>query len=361
MGPRALVVEDDRSWRQLLGELLGDMGLQVDTAESLEAAVAALRRAPHRVAVVDLALGEADHTNQDGLRVLEAARRHDPGCATVMLTGYATVDLAVQALSAYGAFTLLRKEAFRRAEFREVIGRALAAAPPDLRPQGLAPAAAEGARRLALVVEDDAGWRGILAELLADAGYQTRLCSGYGEALGRLRRGRFDLAVVDLSLEGTGPANAARRDLGGGRPLDGYRLLASTRATGIPTVVVTGIATPGEIERAYAEYGAHACLEKRTFDRRAFLEAVAEAEAQRQPGALADLTPRERDALELLAQGKSNREIADAMVITPNTVKRHLKAIFAKLGVHTRAAAAAKAVDAGLRAAAPDDGRGGDS
>ncbi len=62
---------------------------------------------------------------------------------------------------------------------------------------------------------------------------------------------------------------------------------------------------------------------------------------------LADLTAREIEVLALLAQGKTNKDIADALVISTNTVKRHLKAIFGKLGVH-RAAATAKAIGAGL-------------
>ena len=47
---------------------------------------------------------------------------------------------------------------------------------------------------------------------------------------------------------------------------------------------------------------------------------------------------------DLMAKGMTNKEIADSLVITSNTVKRHLKAIFEKLEVHTRSAAAAKAV-----------------
>ena len=49
-----------------------------------------------------------------------------------------------------------------------------------------------------------------------------------------------------------------------------------------------------------------------------------------------DLTPREREILRYLVQGRSNREIAEAIPISVNTVKFHLKNIFGKLGVSTR-------------------------
>ena len=128
--PRALVVEDDRSWQQIVAEILTDLSLAVDVADTLEAAVEALAAAPHRLAVVDLSLSGPDHRNRDGLAVLEAIRRQDPGCAAVLLTGFATVELAVSALTEYGALTCLRKESFRRAEFRQVVRRALALAHP---------------------------------------------------------------------------------------------------------------------------------------------------------------------------------------------------------------------------------------
>jgi RNA polymerase sigma factor (sigma-70 family) len=54
------------------------------------------------------------------------------------------------------------------------------------------------------------------------------------------------------------------------------------------------------------------------------------------------LTDREREVLELLTEGKTNKEIAEALVISTNTVKRHIKSIFSKLDIHTRSAAAAK-------------------
>jgi DNA-binding CsgD family transcriptional regulator len=53
------------------------------------------------------------------------------------------------------------------------------------------------------------------------------------------------------------------------------------------------------------------------------------------------LTPREREILDLVAEGGTNDEIAARLWVSPGTVGRHLEHIYAKLGVHTRTAAAA--------------------
>ncbi len=55
------------------------------------------------------------------------------------------------------------------------------------------------------------------------------------------------------------------------------------------------------------------------------------------------LSAREQEVLELLAQGVSNQEIADALVIAPNTVKRHVQVILEKLGVRNRTQAVVRA------------------
>jgi RNA polymerase sigma factor (sigma-70 family) len=346
---RALVVEDDRSWQQILSEILTDLGLAVDVASSLDEAIAILKAQPHRLALVDLSLTGSDHNNADGLRVLDAVRRLDPGCRTILLTGFATVELAVSVLTEYGAFSFLRKENFHRGQFRELVDRALASAPvaasvPETYPGsvqhgGIVAPEADTSSNKVIVVEDDAGWRSIISELLADAGYTLRVCGSFGEAVGYLRREKFILAIVDLSLTG------AWDNILHTQELEGYQLLASTKASGIPTIVVSGVATPDDIQKAYAEQNIFAYIEKQTFDRNAFRQIVDDARTRGRVASELDLlTDREREVLELLAQGMTNKEIAEKLVITTNTVKRHLKAVFEKLDVHTRSAAAAKAV-----------------
>jgi DNA-binding NarL/FixJ family response regulator len=59
--------------------------------------------------------------------------------------------------------------------------------------------------------------------------------------------------------------------------------------------------------------------------------------------ASAALTPRETEVLSWLAKGKTNRDIAEILGMSPRTVNKHLEHIFEKLGVETRAAAAALA------------------
>jgi ATP/maltotriose-dependent transcriptional regulator MalT len=60
------------------------------------------------------------------------------------------------------------------------------------------------------------------------------------------------------------------------------------------------------------------------------------------------ITPRERDVLQLLAEGLTNREIAQRLVVSQHTVHRHVTNLLRKLDVPSRAAAAAYAVRTGL-------------
>ena len=78
---------------------------------------------------------------------------------------------------------------------------------------------------------------------------------------------------------------------------------------------------------------------------RPYLAAIRERwERRRRPALL--LTRREREILELVREGLTNREIAARLVISAGTVRSHLENIFEKLDVHTRTAALAWAFGA---------------
>jgi DNA-binding NarL/FixJ family response regulator len=67
------------------------------------------------------------------------------------------------------------------------------------------------------------------------------------------------------------------------------------------------------------------------------------------------LTPREREVLQWVARGKTNREIADALVISENTVKNHMRNILSKLHLSNRAQAMTYALRKGLVNDLPPD------
>ncbi len=68
----------------------------------------------------------------------------------------------------------------------------------------------------------------------------------------------------------------------------------------------------------------------------------------RDPEAVESLTARERDVLQLLAEGMANRAIANALGISEHTVKFHLASIFGKLGASTRTDAVRRGLRRGL-------------
>ena len=63
---------------------------------------------------------------------------------------------------------------------------------------------------------------------------------------------------------------------------------------------------------------------------------------------LTTLTAREREVLELLIHGESNRELGLRLGISPRTIQKHTQRIYAKLGVNGRTAAALLVVRSGL-------------
>jgi LuxR family maltose regulon positive regulatory protein len=77
-------------------------------------------------------------------------------------------------------------------------------------------------------------------------------------------------------------------------------------------------------------------------------ETEAPGSAQPRNRASDALTARERDILAKIAQGLSNKRVARALEISPETVKSHVKSIFLKLAVSTRSAAVFRAGSFGL-------------
>ena len=109
---------------------------------------------------------------------------------------------------------------------------------------------------------------------------------------------------------------------------------------------------PGDRQQATAlldEVAATArALGIRGLGERAAPSRAAATTAPRAPAWPAGLTGREVEVLRLIAAGRSNSAIAQALFISPNTVLHHVSSIFAKLGVANRAEAAAYAIRLGL-------------
>ena len=100
-----LLVEDDRPFLTRLARAMEGRGFVVDTAESVDEAVAKVKAAPPAYAVVDMRLGDGN-----GLDVVAAIRELREDARTVILTGYGNIATAVTAVK-LGAVDYLSKPA----------------------------------------------------------------------------------------------------------------------------------------------------------------------------------------------------------------------------------------------------------
>ncbi len=192
-----------------------------------------------------------------------------------------------------------------------------------------------------VIAEDLALLREGVVALLREAGIDVVAQAEDGDGLLRIVAGhKPDLAIVDVRLppsftdEGLRAALEARR-----------------RQPGLGVLILSQYVEPvytSELLASAGEGGIGYLLKERVGDVRGFVDAVervaaggtaldrsvvAELVHARDDGgdAFASLTPREREVMELMAEGKTNAAIARAMVVQPGAVEKHISSIFGKL------------------------------
>jgi LuxR family maltose regulon positive regulatory protein len=196
----------------------------------------------------------------------------------------------------------------------------------------------QATRLLAPLLEalDAAGWTGVAIEVLA---LQSLAQQGQGYA-------DESLETLHRALSLAEPEGFARVFLDQGQPMAG--LLSTYRARRAASKGLSVYA-----ERLLAAFK----RERAVSDRRHASTSNLKPETWPTPnvGAETDrlefiepLTHREREVLSLVVAGLSNREIADRLTITLGTAKRHVSNIYAKLDVHSRVQAVARARALGL-------------
>jgi DNA-binding NarL/FixJ family response regulator len=194
-----------------------------------------------------------------------------------------------------------------------------------------------------VIGEDDVLFREGLARILDAAGFDVVSTAGDAEAL--LRKAlahRPDVAVVDIQMP------PERAD-------DGLRAALELRRR-LPGTGVLLLSHYYEDEYAIDLIGDSAegvgyLLKERVGDLDAFTDAVARVAAggsaldpevvgrmlgrRRREGPFDTLSPREREVLAQLAEGKSNQGIGEALHVTSAAVEKHVRSIFHKLGLET--------------------------
>jgi two-component system response regulator PilR (NtrC family) len=119
--PRILVVDDERSLREMLSIVLGREGYEVATAENVGAALDHIRRGP----VPDVLISDLRMPDGSGVDVLRALKERSPGSVGLLLTAFASADTAVEAMR-LGAVDYLTKP-FDVADLKQRVARYLEA------------------------------------------------------------------------------------------------------------------------------------------------------------------------------------------------------------------------------------------
>jgi DNA-binding NarL/FixJ family response regulator len=208
-----------------------------------------------------------------------------------------------------------------------------------------------------LVVDDHQLFREGLAALL-NAAAETEVVGEAGTGLEAIRQTEQiapEIVLMDIQMPGMNGIEATRRILAN-QPDTGVIMLtmledddslfAAMRA-GARGYILKG-ADKAEVLRTVTAVAEGQALFGPAIAGRLtrFFQRAGQVEAAAAP--FPDLTEREREVLELIAQGTSNNDIADQLRISAKTVSNHISNIFNKLQVADRAQAIVKAREAGL-------------
>jgi DNA-binding NarL/FixJ family response regulator len=192
-----------------------------------------------------------------------------------------------------------------------------------------------------VIAEDLALLREGIVALLREAGIEVVAQAEDADGLLRIVTGhKPDLAIVDVRLPPSFTDEGLRAALEARRRQPGLGVL-------ILSQYVESVYT-SELLASSGDGGVGYLLKERVGDVRGFLDAiervagggtaldravVAELVHARDGGGgvFAELTPREREVMELMAEGKTNAGIARAMVVQPGAVEKHISSIFNKL------------------------------
>ena len=190
----------------------------------------------------------------------------------------------------------------------------------------------ERAAARALVVDDDPGLLGLLERLLELDDLEVTAETSGEEAIAAARAQRPDLAILDVNLPG----------------LSGYevcRALREAYGPTLPIMFVSGARTEPYDRVAGLLLGADDYLVKPFAPDELLVRvrALLRRAAGERPRPAGRLTEREQQVLQLLADGLSQRDIADTLVISPRTAGKHIERILEKLEVRSRAQAVAVA------------------
>jgi DNA-binding NarL/FixJ family response regulator len=192
-----------------------------------------------------------------------------------------------------------------------------------------------------VIAEDAAVLREGLAALLADRGHQVCAAVADGEALrAAVASHRPDVAIVDIRMPPTHTDEGLRAaiDIRREQPGTGVLVFSQYIEAGYATrLLAAGSAGVGYLlkDRVAQVASFTDALERVAAGGTALdPEVITQlAGASRRADDLASLTRREREVLSLMAEGRSNAAIANALVVQPGAVEKHVASIFSKLGM----------------------------